>query len=478
MAISSKERSAKSKEKNKDKMLRTISKKRKSMKLYALCYTLYTICFLLIFLSGCASLSHKENILAVINGEPVVEDDLKYSLQITHRREDLSSAKELNLSKFIQKLVDDRLIIQEARSMGMEDYPEVKQAIEKYILRESVARLYNEEIVDKVSVTEEEIKEYYLKVKGQEASDEELEKIRENIKKNIKKQKEKERGDEYLKYLKEHQTIKIDQELLSSIKNNEEIDESIKERTLAEVNGFLLTIKEFLNLVKSYPRRSKEEILNDWIDRKVIDSEAIKRHYELRTDLKDMVERYKGQVLKNTFIKRIIIPQVNITDELLSDYYSSHKENFIKPHLFKIQQITVNTKEDAEDILKSLQNGADFSWLAEKRSVDSSAREGGDAGWLTKTEMHKSVNEIVDILKPGEISHIIEVDSKYRIIKLVDKKDGEVEEFEKVKNVVYKMAFEEKVNKLLDDYVSFLKKDAVVTINEEAIKALESKIQK
>ncbi|MGB9716206.1 MAG: peptidylprolyl isomerase [Thermodesulfovibrionales bacterium] len=438
---------------------------------------LFALCSLLFFLSGCASFSHRENILAFVNGEPIVEDDLKYSLQIAHRREDLSSAKELNLSKFIQKMVDDRLIIQEARSMGMEEYPEVKQAIEKYILRESVTRLYNEEVVKKVTVSEDEIIDYYKK----KSPDENLENLRTSIEKHLRKQKERERGDEYLRYLKEHHTIKVDQGLLSLItleeNNNEKIDLS-EERILAGVNGYTLTVRDFIALAKSYPKKSKEEILNDWIDRKVIDSEALNRHYELKTDLKDMVERYKGQVLKNTFIKRIIIPQVNISDEILEEYYLSHKENFKKPNLFKIQQITVNTKEDAEDILKSLQDGADFSWLAKKRSVDSSAQNGGDIGWLTKAEMQEPVKRVIETLNAGDISQVFKIDSQYRIIKLLDVKEGDVEKFEKVKNEVYKKVFEEKVNNLLDEYISLLKKDADIKINEEAIKALEDKVQK
>src|SRR4030067_977794 len=124
---------------------------------------LSALCFVLIVVGGCASLQQQGSVLAVVNGEPITEHDLQYSLQIAHRREDLSSAGALNLSHFIQKLIDDRLIIQEARRMGAEDYPEVQQAIQAYILRESVVRLHNEEIVRKVTVMEDDMRSYYKK---------------------------------------------------------------------------------------------------------------------------------------------------------------------------------------------------------------------------------------------------------------------------------------------------------------------------
>src|SRR4030042_5514946 len=130
--------------------------------LFAIGSLLLAICsWLIIFGGGCASLPQKENILAVVNGEPITEEDMKYSLQIAHRREDLSSAGTLNLSQFVQKLIDDRLIIQEARRMGMQDYPEVQQAIQAYILRESVVRLHEDEIVNKGAGAGKDAKRFY-----------------------------------------------------------------------------------------------------------------------------------------------------------------------------------------------------------------------------------------------------------------------------------------------------------------------------
>src|SRR4030043_1465571 len=50
--------------------------------LFALCSMLYALCSMLFFLGGCASLSQKENILAIVNGEHITKDDLKYLLEV------------------------------------------------------------------------------------------------------------------------------------------------------------------------------------------------------------------------------------------------------------------------------------------------------------------------------------------------------------------------------------------------------------
>jgi peptidyl-prolyl cis-trans isomerase C len=527
------------------------------------------LCLMLVVLSSCAGLSHKEDVLAVVNGEPITVGDFKYSLTITHRREDLSSAGALNLSQFVQKLIDDRLIVQEARRMGMQDYPEVQQAVQAYILRESVVRLHDDEIVKKVTVTDEEVKRFYKKnyeqfvlgiirvdteekareilqqlhggkdfqelareyspdpsqkdagevtlrrsslnpaidiaisnlkpgeftgvvsvgnkfyiielINRKEAPDEGLESVKNNVERALRKQKEKERSDEYLKYLREQIPVQVNNEIFSSI-NLSEPSETEKlsqdERTLVQVNDFNLTVRDFVSLMKSYPKKSKDIVLDDWIEQKLVDREALDRHYEKQKKFRQMVERYEDQLLKNTFINRVIVPQIVLSNEELKNYYLSHQEDFRKPALFKLQQITVKTMQDAEDIINDLKSGADFSWLAKNRSIDSSASEGGNLGWLTKAEMSEPVRKIIETLKPGDISPILKIDSFYRIIQLLDRREGEVEEFAKMQEAVRRAAFGDKINGILNGYIGQLKKDSDIRINNEAIGSLEEKIQK
>ncbi len=529
---------------------------------------LFAFCCLL-FVGGCASLQ-REMVLAVVDGEPVTEEDLKYSLQITHRREDLSSADVLNLSQYVHGMVDDKLIIDEARRMSMDQYPEVKQAIQAYILRESVVRLHDEEIVKKVSVSENDVVTYYKKnyerftlglieagseedakdiseqlkkgedfkelakkysthiskkdggeivlkrnsmptyivkavlnlkpgefsdvikiadkyyivklIDSKEAPDEELDKVRGSLEKAIRKQREEERSDEYLRHLRDRAAIKIDREILSAINiggNTEEIDKWSKDkRPLAEVNGFVLKVEDFIAMVTPTTRKSSEDILNSWIDRKLVDHEALSRRYENSPDLKKMIYRYENQLLKNTFIKRMIIPRVTISEEILEDYYSKHQENFIKPATYRIQLLTVKTIDEARDILSNLQSGADFSWVAKRRSADSAASKGGDIGWVTKAELPGPLRDIIDTLKPGDISPVIKIDSQYIIVRLREKTGGEVEEFNKVEGDVYKACYAEQINNLNNEYVNQLKKEAKIEIYEDEIRLLEEKLFK
>jgi len=209
-----------------------------------------------------------------------------------------------------------------------------------------------------------------------------------------------------------------------------------------------------------------------------VDHEALCRHYENSPDLKKMLYLYENQLLKNTFIKRIIIPRVMISDKTLEDYYSSHQKSFIKPATYKIQQITVKTIDEAREVLNNLQNGADFSWVAKRRSTDSAGSKGGDAGWLTGAELPGPLREVVVTLKPGDISPVIKIDSQYRIVRLQGKTEEVVEEFNKVKGDVYRACYAEQINTLNNEYVNQLKKEAKIEIYDEEVRALEERLQR
>ncbi len=540
-----------------------------------------TSCLLLLAGAGGCITSHKARVFAVVNGENISEDDLAYALNIEHRKENLAQTGKLDLDEYLKKLINDRLFIQESRRMDLEHTPEVQEALKAYIVRESVTRLYDDEIRKKVSVTDDDIlkeyrkdyekyeigfielssedaakkaleqlkkggnfkelaqkisehkskkdggeltlprralspqllevvsklkpsefsdvvgmnKKYYLirLISRKEAPAEDLGKVRDGIKRNITKLREKERGDEYLKELRKAAPVKINKDLLASVKidgDKKEMEKWAKDKNVvAGVYDYVLTVSDVVAAAgqenhgavpdkKPDSGKIKEEIVNSWIDFKVVDHEALRRRYDEQPDLREMINNYRDQLLKRTFFKKVIAPEIVITDKILKDYYAGHKKDYLKPTLYRIQQITVKTKEEAEDVVNSLRNGADFAWLAKTKSIDSVADNGGDAGWFAKEGLPENVREIIVKLKDGETSPALEVDSQYRILQLVTRSAEQVEDFDTVKDVVTKAYFDSQVKDLYDKYIEQLKQGSKIKIMEDAVREFERKFKK
>ncbi len=535
-----------------------------------LCSALYALCSML-FLIGCASVAQKDAVLALVDGDPVTEGDLKYSLTVRHRKEDLSSAGALDLMHYVNKMIDDRLLVHEARSAGMDQLPEIRQAVKAYVLRESVVRLHKQEIVNPVYVTDDEMRDYYRKnyekfnmgiieIKSDEEArdilnqlkngadftefakryptshptekpgeltmrrlsmspqiftavsllrpgeysdvikqsdtcyllkllsrtmppENEFDKVKDSIQKTIRKNNESERSDEYLKSLRAKTKVTIHDRLLSELKESllkKEMEKGIPDkRPLVEVDGDALTVAEFISMMSQARKKSEEDMINGWIERKLIDQEALRRHYEEEPDLRDMLKRYESELLKQIFINRIIRPQINMTDEAVEEYYRSHQKDYMKPAGYKVQMITAANHEHAKEIVNNLKNGADFSWVAGQIAADPSDRGSVATNWITKDELPVQAREIIDGINTGDISQMIETDNNMFIIfRLQDKHKEEVEAFDNVRDAVRQAFFDDRTRLLLQQYLDRLKQGIEIKVFSKEISSLEAKLQK
>ncbi len=80
----------------------------------------------------------------------------------------------------------------------------------------------------------------------------------------------------------------------------------------------------------------------------------------------------------------------------------------------------VQTRERAEQVLGRLRAGEDFLQLAVEFSDASSAPKGGDLGWRKQTEIPGLFVEPMSLMEEGQFSELIEDDSGYHVIKLLE----------------------------------------------------------
>lgn len=78
----------------------------------------------------------------------------------------------------------------------------------------------------------------------------------------------------------------------------------------------------------------------------------------------------------------------------------------------------------AEQIITQLQQGAPFQAVARQFSSASTAANGGDAGWLTGSQLPPEVRVVVEQMRPGSLSQPIPVRDGVYIIVLRDKRAG------------------------------------------------------
>lgn len=424
-----------------------------------------------------------EKYLAIIDDEVITIDDFESYLRdfhITKNQKMLTQEKEKtiafeDLKNLLDKLIEDRLIIREALQTGLDEDPNFKKALNEYILSESVRKLYEEEIRKKINITDDDLKSLYHNMTGKEVSDEEFPKIKGALEKKLRREREEELSKDYLSMLRQRYLVKINHELLKEVDLNGTTTEIVEKRgneVIVEIDDEKMTLSEFINLSKTYSDKDKDRILNDWIDRKLIEKEALKRNYINDSNFKKGVDHFKRLLLRNLFIQKVIIPQIIITEEDLKRYYEENKDKFKVPVRYYLAQITTNSTKEAQEIMNALKNNADFQMLAKKKSLDIFADEGGKIGWITKDRLIKPIAEKIDEMKIGDFE-MFEINNYYLIIKLLDKTKEVFYPFDFVKDQIKNDLLEQKINESLKRYAEEIKKEITIRVDENALKEIE-----
>ena len=80
--------------------------------------------------------------------------------------------------------------------------------------------------------------------------------------------------------------------------------------------------------------------------------------------------------------------------------------------------------QGAGQLLDQLQKGAPFAAVARQFSASPTAANGGDAGWVTATDLPPEVAPVLDQMRPGQLTRPIPVTDGVYLIHLRDKRSG------------------------------------------------------
>jgi len=114
---------------------------------------------------GCAGRAAlDQTVLADVNGEPVTVRDLEEAFESTHQGHTVLLAGAGAVRQFLDKTIDRRLLIQEARRVGLEDETDIRQAVAELTAERARDQLYKDEVTRPPEISEEAIQEAYKKM--------------------------------------------------------------------------------------------------------------------------------------------------------------------------------------------------------------------------------------------------------------------------------------------------------------------------
>jgi peptidyl-prolyl cis-trans isomerase D len=174
--------------------------------------------------------------------------------------------------------------------------------------------------------------------------------------------------------------------------------------------------------------------------------EELNQYFNLKKAAYSMPETRDLQLLIVDPVK--VAETIQVGDQQVQSYYNTHKDQYRVAERVKARHIMISTsgkpkeelpklKAKADDVLKQLKAGTEFSKLAEKNSDDTSTNnKGGDLGWIVRGQMSPDIEAATFALKPNETSGVIAAPYGYDIVQVLEKEPARLRPLEEVKGEI------------------------------------------
>ncbi|MGB1836320.1 MAG: peptidylprolyl isomerase [Marinobacter adhaerens] len=148
-------------------------------------------------------------------------------------------------------------------------------------------------------------------------------------------------------------------------------------------------------------------------------------------------EQIRKEMLTSRVQQRQVGNRVRVTDREVENYLESLEARGGNNAQYRLAYIFVSVddpsdeaevdaaREKAERLRSEIANGRDFREVAVAESDASNALEGGDMGWRAEGQLPSLVAPVVPELPVGEPSDVLENNSGFHLVMVMDKRGGE-----------------------------------------------------
>jgi parvulin-like peptidyl-prolyl isomerase len=195
------------------------------------------------------------------------------------------------------------------------------------------------------------------------------------------------------------------------------------------------------------------------------EEDLVKTLEENDATLDDLKREYKKRITINKVLNETVLGDITVTEADARKYYDENPEQFGTPEMIKASHILVNTSAEAKSIRNKALGGAKFDELAQEYSIGPSASRGGDLGFFGKGQMVKEFEDAAFALEDiGDISGIVETQFGFHVIKLTDRKEESMQNFEDIREQIMQAVLQQKQAAAIDIYTAQLESAADIQI--------------
>ena len=215
----------------------------------------------------------------------------------------------------------------------------------------------------------------------------------------------------------------------------EEITKITEKTVLVSVNGEDITVGNIISFqsrLSDQYQSMEDSVLFDGILKQLIQQTILSQKVNIHSGrIKYALENQMRAFLSTELVGNL--SEAEVMESEIESLYVKFSTNIERKKEYNASHILVETETEAEELLLSLKNGADFSELAKTYSTGPSGAQGGNLGWFGQGAMVPTFENAVIKLKIDELSVPIQTQFGWHLIKLNDARKTPVPTIEEVR---------------------------------------------
>ena len=232
-----------------------------------------------------------------------------------------------------------------------------------------------------------------------------------------------------------------------------------KEITNLDVQGAIQGLDPF-QAQQFQTEEGQKYVLDDLINQELLYMYAKDNNIDQDEEFRTEMKRVEENVLKQYVINKILT-SVKLTEEEKKAFFEAQKQSFSKPETASAKHILVDSEEKAKDILGKINAGeVSFEDAAKEHSTCPSKDAGGDLGTFGRGQMVPEFENAVFNMNNGEVSGPVKTQFGYHLIKLENKNESSIPEYDEVAEEVGKTllfqkqgeVYQQKLNEVKEKY--------------------------
>ena len=231
-----------------------------------------------------------------------------------------------------------------------------------------------------------------------------------------------------------------------------------QEAVIAKVNGKTITEAdmrlaeaEIGGELGSLPEVTKRRVLAEFlIENQLFADAAESQKLATGAGYDERRQYWRRRSRRDLYFDKTV--KTTVTDAEAKKFYDAQIGNVKGEEEVRARHILVESKEKARELFEKVAYGTDFAELAKQNSKDPGSKDqGGDLGYFSRGQMVPQFEEAAFKLQKGEVSQPFETQFGWHILKVDDRRAGQVASFDAVKDRIVGAIIHQKAQQVAGD---------------------------